>query len=100
MLSAEQVIPFLSSDDSILREQAFYYFEHANDAGPLTVADCWAAIHHTGLNRSTARVLDLLPALPQSDETTGKLLASLDEHVEPHIHRELLEALNEIAFEQ
>ena len=100
MLSAEQVIPFLSDDDPILREHAVRYFSQAYDIGPLTADHCWAAINQIGVSRAADDLIGLLAEAPQSDESTGELLAALDACDEPSTRACLLDALDKIEFEQ
>src|SRR5258706_13269157 len=100
MLLPPQVLPFLSHDDSILREQAVQYFEHAHDPGPLTADVCWAAIHTIGLGRGAVGLIRLLSNLPQSDATTAHLLAALDLPPDESMREWLIEALEDLEIDQ
>ena len=100
MLLPPQVLPFLSHDDSILREQAVQYFEHAHDTAPLTADDCWAAIHTVGLGRGAVGLIRLLSKAPQADASTAHLLAALDLPPDQSMREWLIEALEDLDFDQ
>lgn len=44
MLTPAQVIPFLSHDDRLVRQQAREYFDHCSDRAPLSADDVWPLI--------------------------------------------------------
>jgi hypothetical protein len=77
MLLPADVIPYLTSDDPILRGHAARYFENAADAGPLTADHVWAAIDHQGLGRSTVDLVRLLDVVPPTDASTGRLIDAI-----------------------
>jgi hypothetical protein len=100
MLLPAQVIPFLASDDPMLREQAIRYFSHAHDPSPLTAEQCWEAIHSVGLTHDAAGLILLLTELPQSDASTEALLAAFHGLADESMRDWLIEALEEIDFTQ
>jgi HEAT repeat protein len=100
MLLPPQVLPFVSHEDSLLREQAVRYFEHAHDVAPLTADDCWAAIDTVGLGRGAIGLILLLSKLPQSDASTQRLLAALDLPPDESMREWLIEALENLDLDQ
>jgi hypothetical protein len=102
MLSPQDVIPFLSSDDAIVREHAVDYFEAADDAGGLTADDVWAAIDKVGLAdwRGESGLVSLLRHVPQGDGSTAKLLAAIaSTPAEDRGRRNLFGALERLSLE-
>ncbi len=100
MLLPAQVIPFLTNENALLRETAVRYFKHAQDVGPLTAEQCWAAIHSVGLGRGVTGLILLLPDLPQSDASTEALLAALDLPADESMREWLIQALDAIDFSE
>jgi hypothetical protein len=101
MLTPEQVIPFLSSDDPILREHAARYFnDFDGNIAPLTADICWEDINRIGLRRAANKIIRLLPLTPQNDASTRQLLAALDAPSDPPTRAELFNVLSQIDFEQ
>lgn len=101
MLTAEQILPFLSSDDAIVRDHAVRYFDDfAGEHSPVTADICWAAINRIGLNRDVNNLIRLLPQTRQSDASTGVLLGALDINDDESARGALFAALNNIDFEQ
>jgi hypothetical protein len=102
MLIPAQVIPFLSDEDPVLRNHAVRYFQDAANPSPLTAEHCWAAIDARGLNsRSSLGLIRLLKDVEQTDASTTRLLAALDNAADPRVLRPALDdALETLAFEQ
>lgn len=101
MLSAEQVIPFLASDDSIVRDHATRYFaDFSDEPVPLSAEICWAAIDRIGLCLDAEQLIFLLQRTRQSDASTLGLLTALDRPSRPKTRDHLFDALGNINFEQ
>src|SRR5882757_6493914 len=100
MLLPAQVIPFLSHEDALLRGHAVRYFKQAQDVGPLTAEQCWAAIKTVGLGRGVTGLILLLPDLPQSDASTEALLAALDLPADESMREWLIQALDALDFSE
>lgn len=77
MLLPDQVIPFLSHADEMLRERATLYFRQAHDVAPLTADAVWQAIDALDDSAGFAGHVALLPLVPASDASTARLLAAL-----------------------
>ncbi len=101
MLSADQVVPFLASDDSIVRDHATRYFtDFAEEPFPLSAEICWAAIDRIGLCPDAEQLIFLLQRARQNDTSTLGLLTALDRPSQPKTREHLFDALGNINFEQ
>jgi hypothetical protein len=100
MLLPEQVIPFLGSEDTLVRRHAGRYFVNASDVGPLTAVTYWRILHSLGLTEENRWMIDLLRALPQDERFTQSLLAALDTSQDGSVREDLLNVLNELDFAQ
>src|SRR5437868_2075887 len=100
MLLPDQVLPFLASDDVLLRAHATRYFDHASDVGALTADDLWLAIDKTGVTRSARDLIQLLQQVPQTDASTDRLLAAIQAAPIDRPRDYLLAALENLDFEQ
>jgi len=100
MLLPAQVMPFLAHEDAIVHEQAVRYFSNAHDVAPLTADDCWAAIDAVGMGQGAVGLILLLREVPQSDASTARLLAALEQPPDESMRDWLLEALEDLEFDQ
>jgi hypothetical protein len=79
MLLPDQVIPFLSADDALVRAHAVDYFTSAGDFGSLTGDGVWAAMDAVGLEAANAcGLVEMLRQAPPTDASSQRLLAALD----------------------
>jgi hypothetical protein len=101
MLTAEQVLPFISSEDVIVRDHAVKYFaDFAGENSPLTSDICWSAINRVGLNRDTTNLIGLLAKTEPNNASTDSLLGALVTSADFAVRKALFEALGEIDLEQ
>jgi hypothetical protein len=100
MLVPEQVVAFLVHPDSLVREQATRYFDHAHDPAPLTADGVWEAMDRLEDSDSFRRHVMLLPRVAGSDAATARLLAALDEDRLLEAEEDLWDAVYELDFEQ
>jgi hypothetical protein len=76
MLTPAQVIPFLASDRSFVREHALRYFEESGEQLPLTADHLWDAIDRFD-PLETLGLVDHLQHVPQSEHAYQRLLGTL-----------------------
>jgi hypothetical protein len=100
MLPPDQVIPFLSHADELLRDRATLYFTQAHDPAPLTAEGLWAAMDAMDESAGFAWHVALLPRLPASDASTARLLAAFDDDRLLDAEEDLWDALYDLDFEQ
>jgi HEAT repeat protein len=76
MLTAAQIIPFLSHDDAEVRSRARRYLVSANDPAPATADDFWAAADKAA-EEDRGPYLDRLGLVPQTESSVRRLLDEL-----------------------
>jgi hypothetical protein len=100
MLLPDQVIPFLSHPDDLLRDQAVHYFREAHDPAPLTADRLWQAIDALDAASSSSRHVALLPRVSASDASTARLLDAFDDDRLLDAEEDLWDALHDLDFDQ
>jgi len=100
MLLPNQVIPFLSHADELLRDWAALYFQSAHDPAPLTADGVWEAFDKLESSASTESLMHLLPSLPASDAATHRLIAAVDDDKYLDAEEEIWIALEELDIAQ
>jgi len=100
MLLPDQVVPFLSHADELLRDRATLYFAQAHDPAPLTADRLWQAIDAMDESAGLARHVGLLHRLPASDASTARLLAAFDDDRVLDAEEDLWDALYDLDFDQ
>jgi hypothetical protein len=98
MLTPRQVIPFLSSDNDVIRSLAESYLDHAHDPSPATGDDVWAAVHKLGIKRAKP-MLRLLEVLPQTSESLKLTIQAYHEHKDTPVQHRFNNVLNEVSID-
>ncbi len=106
MLTPEQVIPFLTHADPLVRGQAVTYFRGCADAAPLTADDFWAAIDRFadvgdlgpfGL-RATRTYYSHMRGVPQTAASLHRLTEALSSDMADDDAESLAETAAAVAF--
>jgi hypothetical protein len=106
MLLPAQVLPFVQHPDTRVRQHAVGYLGEANDRGPATQDDLWAAIDRhaipsvamgpRGRVGERSWFMRWLRAFEPTERSTGRLVDELRTERDPRIRKELLHAANEL----
>ncbi|HSI32787.1 MAG TPA: hypothetical protein VK986_04290, partial [Tepidisphaeraceae bacterium] len=79
MLTPAQVIPFLTHEQSAVRDMAVRYLSGAHDPAPATADDFWRAADALGFDTYEGREMALSASdLPQTDYSVDRMLGAID----------------------
>ena len=76
MLTPREVVPFLTHEQSFVREHALHYFTESSDPAPLTADDLWEAIDRLE-PLEASRFVDALDQVPQTERSYQRLVGAL-----------------------
>src|SRR5439155_20731177 len=97
MLTPDQIIPFVTREDPLVREHVVQYFDKPSAYGPLTAEHYWQAIDRFGMEESRG-FLTHLEDVPQTDASVARLLAMLRDKPSERARYDLQQTAGNIVF--
>ena len=97
MLTPDQIIPFVTHEDPLVREHVVQYFDKPSTYGPLTAEHYWQAIDRFGMEESR-RFLTHLEDVPQTNASVARLLAMLRDKPSERVRHDLQQTAGKIEF--